>query len=186
MNTIVIGCGSSVENVYAGHSKSLSYPWYPYKHHDHKNCVTVDINAICSPDVVMDFTTGDIREVQKKFKGEKFDLIVLENLPTEIYHNNNDNTYNLVRNISLISTETSYVFIPRAFNVDYVIRLFLQHGFYLKIKSNDFRLISTIISSFIGREFEIYIFGKQIQNKLVNQLSGRDTFPYLLFKRFGS
>ena len=186
MNTLVIGCGSSVENGYGGHDTSLNSPWCAYRHHDHKNCVTVDIDAICSPDVVMDFTTGNTFEITKNFKGKKFDLIVLENLPTTIYYNNNNKIYNLVRNILLISTETSYVFIPKAVNTMQVIACFYSHGFDLKIQSNDFRLISGIISSFIGREFDNYILGKQIQNKMVKQSTGRETFPYLLFKRFDS
>lgn len=182
MNTIIIGCGSTVDKIYPRPPNSFSPDWYPYRHHNHKNCITVDINPICSSDILIDMTSSSLAEVNVKIGYKKFNLVVLENLPAIIFHSALKMSI-LLRNISLISTFPSMVFIPRSTNPVQTIEHFSSYGFTLKLKSHDFNLVNSVVSSFIGEHFEEYIHGKNNQNKLVRQLIGRDTFPYLLFHR---
>ncbi len=184
MRTIVIGCGSTIENAWGGpvryYHESGECGNYPHALHIHTNCTTVDIDARCNPSVVLDFTASNYLELIHKLGREKFDLIVLENLPYRIYREEYK-FRNLVKNCHYILSEIGQVFIPlvQGEEVERVEWVFSRLCFRLIHASYDFSRIYPIISAFTGRYADEFIMRNTSHCLLEEEMD----FFYLVFKR---
>ncbi len=184
MKTIVIGCGPTMADRSGGPLRADEIPpeWFPHSLHTHPNCTTVDIDARCSPSVVLNFATPDPAELIGKIGNEKFDLIVLESLPNDLYV---DSYFlgKIVTNCNYISNEIGHILIPLELdkNIELLEKAFATHGFRLIRVSDDFSLIYPIISAFTGRYTDEYMMRYRLQLLIYKKINLNR--HYLLFKR---
>ncbi len=187
MNTIIIGCGATMENGFGGPVKCERDQFdksgcYPHALHTHHNCTTVDINPACSPSIVLNFATPDRSELVRKIGNEKFDLIVLEFLPNRFYHTP-EYCSDIITNCSYILTATGKVFIPFLRNVNAVLpkTIFSFFGYKLIHESTDYSLIYPIVSAIAGKYADEYM----MTYKYHTSLCASDNTPahFFVFKR---
>jgi hypothetical protein len=182
MKTIIIGCGATMEKGFGGTAKFSGDNWYPHALHTHTHCTTVDINPTCSPSIVLNFTTPNRAELVRKIGNEKFDLIVLENLPLFLLYKNTLNT--IVTNSNYILSEIGHIFIPMVLDTDIerLEKAFSIYGFRLIRKSNDLSLIYPIITAFTGRYADEYMMMNNLKLMMLLKPNSANK-KYLLFKR---
>lgn len=185
MKTIIIGCGSTMENGYGEdvRSKEDQCGWYAHALHTHSNCTTVNIEEGCSPSLVLDFCTDDHVYVLKKLGYDKFDLIILEDLPTYLL-TTRSKLKNICKNSYYISTEICKIIVQLAFeeHVEYIADIFLEYSFKLIGNSHDSLRIYPLISSLAGRYSDEYVLRNDVNMKLWKTLFSNTS--YLVFKRF--
>ena len=179
MKTIVIGCGATIEK---GGDIRDTPPWYPFAFHRHSNCITVDNDAACSPSILMDFVTVDVKMINTQLSYQKFDLIVLENLPIDIYYTP-EQFIRLIMNCHSILSEIGQVFIPRAMDPALLKKYFTHRGFKLVLEHRDMSVIYPLISAFVGSLADDYItFAQNMNKKMLRSCYRMKGFPYLLFR----
>lgn len=169
---------------YSKYNDGLSF--YPHAIHTHTHCTTVDKNEECSPSVVMDFCVSDYPRHLSLLNKQKFDLIVLENLPFTIYSNKNK-LEALVLNCLRFSSEIAQVFIPLINEEDDYFKNIMHYFskyFILRRKTNetDLTLIYRSISSIAGRYTDEYMTKHKIY--CGNELRFGDVMNYIIFKCF--
>lgn len=180
---LIVGCGSEIENIYGGvksTGNALS-GWYPHKFHQHKNSITADIDPRSNPDVVIDICTNNIIEVRDKLGLNYFEFIVLENLPTSIYLNK-DKFCLLARNITLITSFSGVILIPKVFNCQMIANVFSLYGVLVKQCSTDPDLIYNYISILTNNRAEEYIVNYKNNRELSMRAKG-NSMPYMLLTR---
>lgn len=192
MRTIIIGCGNTMENGFGGpkiskynkYNEGLSF--YPHAIHTHTNCTTVDILAECTPSVVMDFCVSNLLRHSNILNKQKFDLIVLENLPYKVFRDK-AKLEALVLNCLRFSSEIAQVIIPLITEeADYfknIMHYFSEYFILSRITNEtDLTLIYRSISSVAGRYNDEYIAKYKVY--CGNALRYDAVMKFAVFKRF--
>ncbi|WP_211825093.1 hypothetical protein [Kistimonas asteriae] len=182
--SLVVGCGHSVLQGYGFNSlKEMGINgWYPLAFHAHENCTTMDNNPVCQPDIVYDISSSDIAPVLKLLDKHKFSLIVLENLPAVLYANQHS-VERMAFNIRMITSDLSKIFIPKGLILEQVLPIFLIHGFMAKTVAGDMGGIYSLISSFMGKEADLYIMQHTVRSRIIQQKTQRITMPFVVLEK---
>ncbi|GAA4650443.1 hypothetical protein GCM10023116_27260 [Kistimonas scapharcae] len=142
----------------------------------------MDNNPVCQPDIVYDISSPDVAPVLKVLGKHRFSLVVLENLPAVLYANPNS-VERMAFNIQAITCDFGKIFIPKALMLEQVLPIFLLHGFMAKTVAGDMGGIYSIISSFMGKETELYIMQHTVRSRIIRQQTQRTTMPFAVLEK---